>query len=75
MLYLHARHVYVNIGDRVEIGDRLGIQGDTSTRKIGEHVHIEVRNEERTSSACGATTAIDPVPELYDLLNTGGCGS
>ena len=72
VLYLHARRVYVNIGDRVDIGDRLGVQGDTSTRKIGEHVHIEVRNKKRTSSACGATTSIDPVPELYDLLNIGG---
>ena len=39
--YLHARHVYVRQGQRVAVGQRLGIQGDTGSTGR-EHIHIEV---------------------------------
>lgn len=45
--YLHARHIYVYEGQQVEVGEPLGIQGDTGVSGA-EHVHIEVhRNQER----------------------------
>ena len=70
VIYLHARHIYVKKGDWVDVGDRLGIQGDTSRNAIGEHVHIEVRTGYQMTSACGASTAIDPVPYLYKAMNS-----
>ena len=49
--YLHARDVYVDVEDTVEIGDPLGSQGNTGLGKDddeeGAHVHIEVRVEDR----------------------------
>ncbi len=71
-LYLHARHLYVDVGDSVEIGDRLGIQGDTGPGNItGEHVHIEVRDGSQTFSACGASTSLPPIDYLYESVTAG----
>ena len=71
VFYLHARRIYVKENDPVEIGDPLGIQGDTSTGNIGEHVHIEVRNGKQRSSACGATTSEPLVDYLYEWVTNG----
>lgn len=69
VIYLHARQIYVKEGDFVDVGDPLGIQGDISRNDIGEHVHIEVKNGYHTTSACGASTAIDPIPYLYERMS------
>ena len=46
-LYLHAREVYVTVGQDVKVGYTLGRQGNTglkySNDTDGSHVHIEVR--------------------------------
>lgn len=68
-LYIHGRDVYVNIGDTVEPGDKLGEQGNLglgyANATTAEHVHVEVREGYRTGSACGASTTINPVDYLY----------
>jgi len=66
-IYLHARSVNVNIGDFVNIGYLLGIQGDTGSYG-SEHVHVEVREGKKTGPACGANTTIDPINYLYDNI-------
>lgn len=47
---IHARAVSVEVGDKVEPGDRLGRQGNTGLfeddDKTRSHVHIEVREGE-----------------------------
>ena len=80
-LYLHARSVYVKKDDEVEIGDRLGAQGNTGMKKLddttGSHVHIEVRSRETTRPSCGITHPLskgnptkDPIPYLFQSINT-----
>lgn len=69
-IYLHARTVFVKIGDRINVGARLGIQGNSglgySNTNSSEHVHVEVRTGNTPAAACGASSAIDPVDYLYD---------
>ena len=52
-LYLHVRSVDVTVGDVIEVGEALGVQGDTGAAG-SEHVHLEVRDGEQYSPACGA---------------------
>jgi len=65
VLYLHARKLYVQDGDRVKVGDKLGEQGNVglghSRQTIAEHVHLEVRDDRKKGPACGAITTLDPV--------------
>lgn len=69
-IYLHARDVYVNIGNTVSPGDKLGEQGNLglgyANNTTAEHVHVEVRDGYRTGSACGADTTINPMDHLYN---------
>ena len=76
-LYLHAREIYVSLGQTVNIGTPLGIQGDVgldpSDPRTDEHVHIEVRDgrSEYASCGAGATTApinIEPIDYLYESI-------
>lgn len=68
-IYLHARTVYVNPGDKVTPGERLGEQGNLglgyADDTTSEHVHVEVRDGYKTNAACGANTTIDPIDHLY----------
>lgn len=77
-LYLHARKIYVSIGEGVEVGDLLGIQGNTGLENVTgpndrEHVHIEVRDgrTKLASYGAGATIpprSIDPIDYLYSQV-------
>lgn len=70
-LYLHARSVDVRVGQRVNVGTRLGIQGNAglSTDPTDrEHVHVEVRRGRRIYAACGASTSISPYEYLYQQV-------
>ena len=72
-LYLHAREVYVSLGQRVKAGiTRLGKQGKEGFA-TGPHVHIEVRDGRTIFSSFGAEPPsnpdlppnIPPIPYLY----------
>jgi murein DD-endopeptidase MepM/ murein hydrolase activator NlpD len=41
-VYAHLRRTRVNVGQRVESGDRIGDMGSTG-RSTGNHVHYEIR--------------------------------
>lgn len=80
IFYVHARAVDVVIDETVEIGDRLGWQGNTGLEhendKIAAHVHVEVRVGKRISSSCGIKQAQDtdspnipPVNYLFRAIN------
>ena len=78
VLYLHARTVYVENGDMVEPGDRLGRQGNTGLfeddDKTRSHVHIEVRDGETDKTAAGADLVNrnlyqDPVEHLFKWVS------
>lgn len=62
-LYLHARRADVRVGQVVEVGQRLGIQGDAGVTGA-EHVHVEFRQGRHTKYACGASdpSSMDPIP-------------
>ena len=73
-LYLHAREVYVSLGQRVKAGiTRLGKQGEEGFA-TGPHVHIEVRDGRTIFSSLGAEPPrnpdlppnIPPIPYLYE---------
>ena len=70
-LYLHARNVDVAIGQTVEVGVKLGIQGSTGAYDA-EHVHFEVRKGKNSSYACGAIDSDNLDPALYALNNIYG---
>lgn len=72
VLYLHARQVFVTPGTIVDIGDKLGIQGNEglghSDNNSNEHVHVELRSGKELLGACGASTTLDPLDYLYDAV-------
>ena len=51
VLYLHASKVLVKLGEVVEVGEALGVQGrfDVTGRTTGVHVHVGVRKGELDS--------------------------
>ena len=61
-LYLHARKVLTKMGDKIRLGDRLGVQGDKGVEG-SEHVHFEARSGRHLGYACGAghPSSRDPV--------------
>ena len=78
-LYLHARKISVSLGQTVNVGTPLGIQGnvaiesDSSDTNTNEHVHVEVRDgwSKKASCGAGATTLpinIDPIDYLYEAM-------
>ena len=78
--YLHARRVDVDVLDRVEVGDRLGRQGNTRLEKDDEktnsHVHVEVREKEWVHPSDGIDDAEkkgsrnqNPIPILFKMLH------
>lgn len=81
-LYLHAREVDVSVGQRVNVGTRLGKQGEEGFA-TGPHVHIEVREGRTIFASLGPETVsnpnIPPIPYLYekyeaDSIAVGGGG-
>ena len=79
-LYLHARRIDVSMGQFVNVGDSLGIQGNfglATDPNVREHVHIEVRIGKRNQSSngkgasqCTSWPTIDPVPYLYESITS-----
>ena len=83
-LYLHARSTFVYLGQRVKVGSCLGIQGNAglwpprdpddlvkyadNPDSYSEHVHIEVREGEKSRPARGAFESIDPIDYLHDWV-------
>ena len=72
VLYAHARQVLVTEGDPVEVGDKLGVQGQAGLTGLDRvvHVHIEVRADgldgaKQTRLACGKPGSINPTEYLY----------
>lgn len=63
--YLHARSIDVVVGQSIQFGQLLGIQGNTSpTQNLGVHVHFEARSGRLTSAYCYGDVALktlDPV--------------
>ena len=56
-VYLHARRIAVRRGQVVQVGDRLGIQGNiglSTDKSVDEHVHVEVRIGNRCGGGAGA---------------------
>ena len=69
-IYMHARSLNPNlsVGDPVEVGTWLGIQGDRGSPGA-EHVHIEVRAGEWTTGAGGADPSLSgPACNPVDFL-------
>lgn len=70
VIYLHARQVFVSPGMHVDVGTKLGIQGNLglgmADATANEHVHVEVRAGQTPAAACGASTTLDPLDYLYD---------
>ena len=74
VLYLHADEVLVSKPNlNIDLDKPLGIQGNTSPDKIGDHVHIEIRLGKRNRGSAGAEASqetrwpnISPIPKLYE---------
>ena len=74
-LYSHARRVDVRVNQIVQVGTRLGIQGNaglSSDPTDREHVHVEVRRGRVPWLACGAASSIDPFDYLYRSVVSSG---
>jgi hypothetical protein len=72
VLYLHARSVFVSVGDQINLGQPLGIQGNNglgyTDQNTNEHVHLEIQVGMKTGPACGADCSIDPVNIIYEII-------
>jgi len=70
--YSHLQNdgILVTIGDMVDRGEAIGLVGSTGT-STACHVHVEVRNKEKTDISNWRTTHYDPEEILYGL----GCSS
>ncbi len=68
IIYLHANSIDVNVGNSVQIGDKLGIQGATGSNNAW-HVHVEVREGKKTYAALNKDGTIDPIENLVASLN------
>ena len=73
IFYLHPSRVYVEEGEDVEVGTRLGRQGNTGKNTTGHHVHLEVRDNWSRLASCGIAAAAqtnrpneNPIPFLYE---------
>ena len=54
--YAHMNDVYVKEGDKVKVGDKIGLQGHTGS-STGEHLHLETRKGDVTPRS---SAAMDP---------------
>ena len=55
--FAHMSKLYVKAGQRVSLGDKIGVEGDTG-HSFGSHLHYEIRREPKN------TTFMDPSPHL-----------
>ncbi len=58
--YCHLSTKFVNTGDQVMNGQKIGIMGNTGNSK-GRHLHFEIRLDD-------FNTRVDPVPFLIDIV-------
>ena len=65
--YLHLDSIAVKPGDTVNVGQKLGISGNTGTRTTGEHLHFGVK----TIAADGTKRDIDPAVYLAEIAQKG----
>ena len=65
--YMHLDNIAVKQGDTVNVGQKLGISGNTGTRTTGEHLHFGVK----TIAADGTKRDIDPAVYLAEIAQKG----
>ncbi len=65
--YMHLDSIAVKQGDTVNVGQKLGISGNTGTRTTGEHLHFGVK----TIAADGTKRDIDPAIYLAEIAQKG----
>jgi murein DD-endopeptidase MepM/ murein hydrolase activator NlpD len=65
--YMHLDSIAVKQGDTVNVGQKLGISGNTGTRTTGEHLHFGVK----TIAADGTKRDIDPAVYLAEIAQKG----
>ena len=65
--YMHLDSIAVKQGDMVNVGQKLGISGNTGTRTTGEHLHFGVK----TIAADGTKRDIDPAVYLAEIAQKG----
>ena len=65
--YMHLSEIAVKQGDKVSVGQKLGVSGNTGTRTTGEHLHFGVKN----IAADGTSRDIDPAIYLAEIAQKG----
>ena len=65
--YMHLDSIAVKQGDTLNVGQKLGISGNTGTRTTGEHLHFGVK----TIAADGTKRDIDPAVYLAEIAQKG----
>jgi murein DD-endopeptidase MepM/ murein hydrolase activator NlpD len=65
--YMHLDSIAVKQGETVNVGQKLGISGNTGTRTTGEHLHFGVK----TIAADGTKRDIDPAVYLASIAQKG----
>ncbi|TMO83487.1 hypothetical protein CWC15_14450, partial [Pseudoalteromonas spongiae] len=67
VIYLHAYQIDVTVGDVIEVGQQLGIQGAQGAHNAW-HVHIEVRQGWNTSASWNKDGTLDPIANIIPYL-------
>ena len=65
--YLHLSSIDVKVGDTMQVGQQLGVTGNTGTRTTGEHLHFGVKQ----IAADGGSRDIDPAAYLAEIAQKG----
>jgi len=67
VIYLHAHQINVNIGDTIDLGQNLGVQGNQGSGNAW-HVHVEVRQGQQTYAALNKDGSINPEINIMPYL-------
>ena len=71
IIYAHLSKRLVSKGQRVKIGDVIGIEGDTGY-SFGSHCHLEVRNSSNKVTATTNTPSYTGIPNIIQTIKNKG---
>jgi len=67
IIYLHASQIDVAIGDIINVGDQLGIQGAQGSSDAW-HVHFEVKQGQTSSASYNKNGTLSPISNIFPYL-------
>lgn len=67
LLFAHLGKISVKSGDKIKVGQRIGVTGNTGEMTTGPHLHLELKDTKNSDAADDGT--IDPTPFIDKHCN------